>query len=251
MSKFKYIVCRYISPCEAVWRIFGFDLYYRTPPVERLSFHLPNEQSVVFKDNDPLDSVINRPSVEKSQFLAWMECNKTSEKARKLTYVEFPTQFSWKPEKGIWQERVLDRFSIGRIYHVPPGSGEKYYLRILLNYVNGPTCYEDIRTFNGVLYASFKEACYARGLLDDDKEYIDGITEASFWGTPRYLRNLFAILLLSESLSRPEFVWNATWHILAEGILEEQRRELGIDGNRLFFLSNYSKHYKDVLCISF
>ncbi|GKA68210.1 hypothetical protein Tco_0813533 [Tanacetum coccineum] len=31
---------RYLSACEAAWRIFGYEIYYRTPSVKRLSFHL-------------------------------------------------------------------------------------------------------------------------------------------------------------------------------------------------------------------
>lgn len=46
--------------------------------------------------------------------------------------------------------------------------------------MKGPTCYEDMRTVNGVMYPSFKDACYAMGLLDDDKEYIEAIKKASF-----------------------------------------------------------------------
>ncbi|KAF7807311.1 uncharacterized protein G2W53_039472 [Senna tora] len=38
----QYYDCRYVSPCEAAWRIFGFDINYREPSVERLPFHLPN-----------------------------------------------------------------------------------------------------------------------------------------------------------------------------------------------------------------
>jgi hypothetical protein len=54
-------------------------------------------------------------------------------------------------------------------------------LRILLNYVKGPTLYANIKTVKGVLYDTFKEACFAMRLLDDDKEFIDVIAQASQW----------------------------------------------------------------------
>lgn len=85
---------------------------------------------------------------------------------------------------------------------------------------------EDIRTVGGILYPPFKDACYAMGLLDDDKEYVDTIIEASFWGTGQYLRKLFAILLMSNSISRPEYVWSNTWEVLSEDMLHRQRRIL-------------------------
>ncbi|KAK9665592.1 hypothetical protein RND81_14G122000 [Saponaria officinalis] len=217
----RYYDCRYISPCEAIWRIFGFDIHYRTPPVERLSFHLPDEQSVFFNDNDQLDDVVQRRNIDKTMFLAWMECNRKYPEARELTYNEFPTKFTWKQELRRWSPRQ-NGFSIGRIYHISPGCGERYYLRTLLNFVKGPKSFEDIRTINGVLYPSFKEACYTLGLLGDDKEYVDAIIEASFWGSGFYLRNLFATLLLSGSVSKPEILWEKTWHLLSDDILNRQ-----------------------------
>ncbi|XP_019227612.1 PREDICTED: uncharacterized protein LOC109208909 [Nicotiana attenuata] len=60
-----YYHCRYISPCEAAWRIFKFPIHYRQPSVERLSFHLPNEQHVIFSDDDQIDDVANRPTLFK------------------------------------------------------------------------------------------------------------------------------------------------------------------------------------------
>src|SRR5436309_5010720 len=30
-----YYDCRYISSCEAMWRIFGYEIQYKNPPVER------------------------------------------------------------------------------------------------------------------------------------------------------------------------------------------------------------------------
>ncbi|KAH0691484.1 hypothetical protein KY289_018842 [Solanum tuberosum] len=68
------------------------------------------------------------------------------------------------------------------------------------------------------------------GLLDDDKEYVDAIVEASHWGMPSYLRQLFAMLLISNSMSRPEVVWQSTWHLLSEYILHEQKRVLDNPG---------------------
>ncbi|GKA28723.1 putative PIF1 DNA helicase/replication protein A1-like protein [Tanacetum coccineum] len=39
-----YLNCRYLSSCEADWRIYGFDIHYRTPSIERIPFHLKDEQ---------------------------------------------------------------------------------------------------------------------------------------------------------------------------------------------------------------
>ncbi|XP_020090993.1 uncharacterized protein LOC109712000 isoform X3 [Ananas comosus] len=217
-----YYDCRYVSPCEAVWRIFGFDINYREPPVERLSFHLQNEQTVVFDDDEPIDSIVGRTGNNQTMFLAWMEANKNFEEARNLTYGEFPTKFVWKKDLRSWRPRKRG-FSIGRLYYIPPGSGELHYMRILLNFCKCPKSYEDIKTVNGVLYPSYKDACYALGLLDDDKEYIDGIKEASSWGSAHYLRRLFATMLFSNCLSRPEFIWDTIWHHLADDILHKQR----------------------------
>ena len=72
----------------------------------------------------------------------------------------------------------------------------------MLNIIKGPKHFKDLRIMNVIEYPSFKEACYALELLDDDKKYIDIITEASYWGSTSYLRWLFAMLLLSNSVSR-------------------------------------------------
>nr|KAJ0192974.1 hypothetical protein LSAT_V11C800443650 [Lactuca sativa] len=38
-----YYDCRYLSACEASWRIFKFDVHFRTPSIARLPFHLPRQ----------------------------------------------------------------------------------------------------------------------------------------------------------------------------------------------------------------
>nr|GEY59524.1 hypothetical protein [Tanacetum cinerariifolium] len=38
-----FLNCRYLSACEVAWRIYRFEIHYRTPSVERLPFHLKDE----------------------------------------------------------------------------------------------------------------------------------------------------------------------------------------------------------------
>ncbi|KAL7154894.1 hypothetical protein ABFS83_03G034600 [Erythranthe nasuta] len=195
-----YVDCRYLPLCEAMWRIFALDVHFREPAVERLPIHLPNEQ-VVFFDG--------RPHVLQSIFLAWMDANSTYTEAKGLTYAEFPAKFVWKQPLRAWTPRKKG-FSVGRIHYVAPGSGELYYLRILLNIIRGLSSYTELRTINNVVYPTFRDACYAIGLLDDNKEYIDSIEEASHWGFAKFLRNMFTTLLLSNQMARPEYNYTAT-----------------------------------------
>ncbi|KAK9062537.1 hypothetical protein SSX86_019724 [Deinandra increscens subsp. villosa] len=217
--------CRYLSACEASWRIFSFDVHYRYPAVIRLPFHLPNQQNVVYGADDDINNVLDKPSVASSMFLSWMDCNANDEEARELTYVEFPTKFVWKKDKRCWKRRK-NQFSIGRIHAVSPTLGEAYFLRILLNKLKGPRSFDDIPTVNGHKFNTFREACYALGLLDDDMEYIEAIQEASHSGSDYYLRTLFATMLTCHTLSLPERVWEKTWELLSDGILYKQRLTL-------------------------
>ncbi|XP_023741779.1 uncharacterized protein LOC111889853 [Lactuca sativa] len=225
----EYYDCRYLSACEASWRIYGYDVHYRHPSVMRLPFHLPNQQQVVYGADDDIDNVLNQPSVASSMFTSWMECNKVYKQAKKLTYVEFPTKFVWKLGSKTWKPKEVG-YSIGRIHSVSPNLGEAYFLRFLLNKVKGPTSFEEIRMVNGEICPSFRDACYALGLLDDDKEYIETIKETSQSGSGYYLRFLFATMLLSHSLSSPDVVWENTWVYLLDGILYNQQQRLKSPG---------------------
>lgn len=131
-------------------------------------------------------------------FTAWMQANKDYPKARKLTYTEFPIKFVYHSSEKKWKPRKSG-FSIGPLHQVHHTSEELFYLRILLNKVCGATCFEYIRKVGDVIYPTFRDACYALGLLDDDKEFIEVIHEASHWGSGRYLRSLFAAMLLSNT----------------------------------------------------
>ncbi|XP_072084365.1 uncharacterized protein [Arachis hypogaea] len=56
----QYYDCRYLSPCESMWKTFAYEIHHRWPPMQRLTFHLPNQQHVVFDDHDTIGSVLIR-----------------------------------------------------------------------------------------------------------------------------------------------------------------------------------------------
>ncbi|KAI9075489.1 hypothetical protein K1719_042537 [Acacia pycnantha] len=55
-------------------------------------------------------------------------------------------------------------------------------LRILLTKVKGPSSYEAIRTVDGVIYPTYRDACMALGLLNNDSEFVAALKEPSIAG---------------------------------------------------------------------
>ncbi|XP_074323400.1 uncharacterized protein LOC141660320 [Apium graveolens] len=227
-----YLDCRYISACESCWRIFQFSINYRYPTVERLPFHLPGEHTVIFEENRSIDNVLNVPGIEKTKFTEWLETNRMNEDARNLTYVEFPRHWVWNFKGKLWTRRKKGK-AVGRIYYTHPASGERFYMRMLLNFVRGSTSFECIRTINGITYPTFKAACYALGLLDDDKEWIDCLSEAAIWGTGNELRNLFVTILIFCQVSNIPELWKTHSEILSENMLHLQRKRFQVPNLQL------------------
>lgn len=80
-----------------------------------------------------------------------------------LLYKEFPQHFVWSSSYKMWSRRK-QRLTIGRIVTCHPTEGERYYLRLLLMNVRGPTSYEDLRTMNERCYTTFREAAEKKRL---------------------------------------------------------------------------------------
>uniref|UniRef100_A0A803KUF8 Uncharacterized protein n=1 Tax=Chenopodium quinoa TaxID=63459 RepID=A0A803KUF8_CHEQI len=88
-----YLKCRYVSASKACWRIFSFIIQYKDPLVQRLTFHLENQQHVLFQDHEHLNDVLERVGQKKTTLTEWMTANKLYAEARDLTYVDFPTEW--------------------------------------------------------------------------------------------------------------------------------------------------------------
>ena len=100
----------------------------------------------------------------------WFVANRMYPEARELSYCDFPNKWTWDVPGRCWKKRV-GPFKIGRMYNVHPSQGETFYLRMLLMVVKGACCYEDVRTVDGVVFDTFKEACAVRGFFGDDREW--------------------------------------------------------------------------------
>ena len=184
-----YLDARYVSSIEAYarsmgwathrvrssllsWSTMSLTLTQEFPPVCQLQVHLENEQCVTFKPNGRLSNV-----KKDSQLMGFFKANKKYPDARKLYYHEFPSQFVWKKDLGEWVPRQRQT-AFGRLVYIPPNAGEKFYARLILSVVKNLQSFDDLRTVDGVLFETIREACLARGLLEDDGECVT-VTEPS------------------------------------------------------------------------
>ena len=67
----------------------------------------------------------------------------------------------------MWERRQRKVKVFGRINMVPLGT-KVFYLRLLLTHVEVPTSFDDLLSFQEVVHPTFKAACIARRLLQDD-----------------------------------------------------------------------------------
>ncbi|WOG83732.1 hypothetical protein DCAR_0102910 [Daucus carota subsp. sativus] len=231
----EYVSCRYLSSAEACWRIFEFPIHHHKPVVIKLVFHLENEQQVYFREDETLTTVVDRIDPNATMFIQWFRVNREDPAARELTFVEFPEKYFWDNTGKIWQRRKKKMCVIGRMVYVHPTAGERFYLRMLLNIVKGATSFEDVRTVNGVVYNTYKEACFHHGLLECDDEWHTAITDASTHQTGAQLRELFVTLLLFCDISDVRALWDKHWKSFSDDIEHRQRKHFP---NRAFVIND-------------
>ena len=221
----QYIDCRYISSIEAAYRLFECSLHGRYPSVQPLYVHLPNEQSVRFDPKMSTEEIKKLIKNSKStMFTQWFANNKLetasplSDEARgrdaqgnlkpagpDLFYYQYPRHYRWKG--GKWVRRRVNQTQIGRMHTAHPSQGQRWFLRILLNHVRGPSGFLDLLKFDGVQYTCFKERCMAQELLEDDAEWDKVLEEATHVQSGSQMRRLFVNLLTWCVVLEPDVLW--------------------------------------------
>ncbi|CAI9298597.1 unnamed protein product [Lactuca saligna] len=203
-----YLLCRWISPPEAAWRIFRFSLGDIKPTVIHLPLHLEDYQPITFKRKEQLTNIVANSSKRKTMLTEFFVQNNTDKFAQhlNLTYVEYPNHFVWKSDTKIWSPTQTEK-SIGRIVLAHPSEGERYYLRILLSKIRCPKSYDSLKICKGIKVATFRESALLHGYLIDDNSQKLCLEEASVYHMPYELRRLFASLLVYTIPSNPRELW--------------------------------------------
>ncbi|PHU26198.1 Retrovirus-related Pol polyprotein from transposon TNT 1-94 [Capsicum chinense] len=124
---------------------------------------------------------------------------------------------------------LSNRTRDGRQYNIPTTS-EVVGLIVGVLQMQTPrsTSFKSIRTINGVSYKTYKEACYALGLLEDDQEWNDCLAEAACWASGNELRNLFVTILIHCQVSDSAKLWRTNYEILSKDITSLQRNRFQV-----------------------
>ena len=169
-----------------------------------MAVHLLNRQSVYFTD---VDRVFTLPDVarsdpppppqkKKNTLTAFFQLYREDTFASNFLYVDLPRFYTWGTSSKTWKKRkrwekieghdIHEAETISRVYTVSPRQGECFFfLRILLHTIKSPTSFDALKTVNGAIRKTFREACQLQGLLEDDNAWHPTMEEAPVSATPQ------------------------------------------------------------------
>ncbi|UYV65861.1 hypothetical protein LAZ67_3005737 [Cordylochernes scorpioides] len=147
-----------------------------------------------------------------------------------LLYPDVPQYYTWNSSAHEWRRRVQGKLvegrpgvkrsdTIGRVYAVHVSNFECFCLRMLLHNIKGPTSFAYLKIVNGSQYETFRETCAALGLLENDNHWVVTMDEAVLCQAPTRVRQLFAILISTCTISNPQQLWITYRDEMASDIL--------------------------------
>jgi hypothetical protein len=104
---------------------------------------------------------------------------------------------------------------------------ECYYLQLLLVNVVGPRSFDDLRTVNGHLCSTYREACEHLGLMVNDACWDSLLQDASTVLFPHQIHMLYAIIISTCFPSNPIELWNKYRDFMTEDFLIRMRHHTG------------------------
>jgi ATP-dependent DNA helicase PIF1 len=127
---------------------------------------------------------------------------------------------------------------ISRMYQVNVKDTERYALRTLLLHVPGPTSFQYLRTVDGVVFQTFKEAAERLHLFESDQTWDDCLADAEIFATPSQMRDTFAYICAFNNLSSALNLW------------EKYRESLSLDYINRYRLNGEDNEIRDQVQVS-
>ena len=188
---------RYVGPHQAVFRIMQYKMHEKSHIIIWLAVHLPLQQAVYYRDgNEERALDVGRDTT----LTAFFRLNEEDENAHQYFYHEIPEHYTFDQRNKRWSPRRRQTGPIiGRIYQVQPSDPQRFALCLLLLRRKGVTSFEDLRTVDGQMHPTFKDAARAMGLLEDDTEHRRYLQEAAVMNMPSQMRQLFATLMVFQT----------------------------------------------------
>jgi hypothetical protein len=97
-----YLEGRYVFVSEASWRLFSFRMHDETPSITCLAVHEPRMHTVVYNDNANIFEIVNNEQNQKTTLTKYFQANIDYPLAREVTYMDFPSVFTWTNETKKW-----------------------------------------------------------------------------------------------------------------------------------------------------
>lgn len=207
----QYLNCRYISAQEAAWQLQELPIHGQSHNIVMLSVHLKDGQSIFFNENS-IENDLRRESIAVTTLTSFFDLNLNDPTAHNHLYQDIPIYYIFKNKK--WEKRSPNSHhgnkAIGRIIAVSPKDTERYHLRLLLLSVKGreAVSFESLKSFENVVYSTYREAARARGLINDSAEWHFCLSEASQYMLPKSLRSLFVTIICHCNPSNPLQLFN-------------------------------------------
>ena len=195
----QHLNARYVGPHQAVFRLMQYKMHDRSHIIIRLAIHLPLQHNVYYQSGNEQGAVDRN---QRTTLTAFFKLNEEDPNAHQYLYHEIPQHYTFDQRAKKWNPRRRQTAPIiGRIYQVQPSDPQRFALRLLLLHRTGVTSFEDLRTVQGHIHATFKDAARAMGLLEDDAEHRRCLQEAAVMNMPSQLRQLFATLMVFQTPS--------------------------------------------------
>ena len=148
--------------------------------------------------------------------------------SQRLLQTGVPESYTWESKSKTWKERVNKKlFAVGRIHTVPHATGNLFYLRMLLNHEHscGKTDITDMLTLPLGQCETYKQVCEQLGLLQDDGEWIEVLSESALTMSSKKIRNLYFMIIVWSAPANPRELFDQFWIDWADDFRQRAQRK--------------------------